>query len=148
MVLQSYQNLIEKTSNIIYIVAFGVGSKCPHKIHLNTQCPPPPLQDFCRNIWGNLAQCLVSYLRDILGIGGEFFLLYSVVFMARKGEKLWGEKHGKFHRTRNLRSYPSKGVSLLFSQPIFQTFLRHWLVVQCPKGGPRFSGHLSRQNGS
>ena len=37
MVLQSYQNLIEKTLNIIYIVAFGVDSKCPHKIHLNTQ---------------------------------------------------------------------------------------------------------------
>ena len=37
MVHQNYQNLIEMTSNIIYIVAFGVGSKCPHKIHLNTQ---------------------------------------------------------------------------------------------------------------
>ena len=30
----------EMTSNMIYIVAFGVGVglKCPHKIHLNTQC--------------------------------------------------------------------------------------------------------------
>ena len=37
MVLQNYQNLIEMTSNIIYIVAFGVGFKCPRKIHLNTQ---------------------------------------------------------------------------------------------------------------
>ena len=37
MVHQNYQNLIEMTSNIIYIVAFGVGFKCPHKIHLNTQ---------------------------------------------------------------------------------------------------------------
>ena len=27
------------TSNMIYIVAFGVGLKCPCKIHLNTQCP-------------------------------------------------------------------------------------------------------------
>ena len=26
------------TSNMIYIVAFGIGIKCPHKIHLNTQC--------------------------------------------------------------------------------------------------------------
>ena len=25
------------TSNMIYIVAFGVGLKCPRKIHLNTQ---------------------------------------------------------------------------------------------------------------
>ena len=36
MVLQNYQNLIEMTSNIIDIVAFGVGFKCPRKIHLNT----------------------------------------------------------------------------------------------------------------
>ena len=26
------------TSNMIYIVALGVGLKCPRKIHLNTQC--------------------------------------------------------------------------------------------------------------
>ena len=32
MVLQNYQNFIEITSNMIYIVAFGVGIKCPHKI--------------------------------------------------------------------------------------------------------------------
>ena len=37
MVLQTYQNFIELTSNRIYIVAFGVGLKCPRKIHLNTQ---------------------------------------------------------------------------------------------------------------
>ena len=29
------------TSNMIYIVALGVGFKCQLKIHLNTQCPPP-----------------------------------------------------------------------------------------------------------
>ena len=39
------QNLIEMTSNIIDIVALGVGFKCPRKIYLNTQwgggvCPP------------------------------------------------------------------------------------------------------------
>ena len=39
MVFQNYPNLIEMTSNIIDIVAFGVGFKCPRKIHLNTQCP-------------------------------------------------------------------------------------------------------------
>ena len=48
MVLQNYQNLIEMTSNIIDIVAFGVGFKCPRKIHLNTQwgggvCAPTPV---------------------------------------------------------------------------------------------------------
>ena len=37
MVLQNYQNFIEMTSNMIYIVAFGGGLKFPHKIHLNTQ---------------------------------------------------------------------------------------------------------------
>ena len=51
MVLQNYQFFSEMTSNMIYIVAFGVGLKCPRKIHLNTQCrggganptlPPPP----------------------------------------------------------------------------------------------------------
>ena len=35
-----FQNLIEMTSNIIDIVAFGVAIKCPRKIHMNTQCPP------------------------------------------------------------------------------------------------------------
>ena len=29
------------TTNMICIAAFGVGLKCPRKIHLNTQCPPP-----------------------------------------------------------------------------------------------------------
>ena len=37
MVLQNHQNLIEMTSNIFDIIAFGVGYKCPRKIHLNTQ---------------------------------------------------------------------------------------------------------------
>ena len=37
MLLQNYQNLIEMTSNMIDIVGFGVGFKCPRKIHLNTQ---------------------------------------------------------------------------------------------------------------
>ena len=40
MVLQNYQNFIEMTSNIIYIVALGVGLKCPRKIYFSTQCPP------------------------------------------------------------------------------------------------------------
>ena len=49
MVVQNYQNLIEMTSNIFTIIAFGVGFKCPRKIHLNTQCPPPPdFQTFLR----------------------------------------------------------------------------------------------------
>ena len=38
MVHQNYQNFIENTSNMIYIVALGVGLKCPRKIHLNIQC--------------------------------------------------------------------------------------------------------------
>ena len=45
MVLQNYQNFTEMTSCMIYIVAFGVGLKCPRKIHLNTQCPPPRFSD-------------------------------------------------------------------------------------------------------
>ena len=38
MVLQNYQKFKVLTSNMIYIVALGVGFKCPRKIHLNTQC--------------------------------------------------------------------------------------------------------------
>ena len=32
-VLQNHQNFVELTSNIIYIVVFGGGLKCPRKIH-------------------------------------------------------------------------------------------------------------------
>ena len=41
-----YKQIIEMTSNMIHIVALGVGLRCPHKILLNTQwgggqfCPP------------------------------------------------------------------------------------------------------------
>ena len=38
MILQNYLNFIEITSNMIHILAFGGGLKCPRKIHLNTQC--------------------------------------------------------------------------------------------------------------
>ena len=38
MVLQNYQNFMGMASNMIYIVALGVGLKCLRKIHLNTQC--------------------------------------------------------------------------------------------------------------
>ena len=44
LVFQNTQNFIEMTSNMIYIVALGVALKCLHKMHLNTQCPPPSLQ--------------------------------------------------------------------------------------------------------
>ena len=37
MILLNYQNFIKMTSNKIYIVALGVGLKCPRKIHLNSQ---------------------------------------------------------------------------------------------------------------
>ena len=37
MVLQNYKKNIEMTANMIYIVALGVGLKCPRKVHLNTQ---------------------------------------------------------------------------------------------------------------
>ena len=42
MVLQNNQNFTELTSNMIYIVAYGVGLKFPRKVHLTTQCPPVP----------------------------------------------------------------------------------------------------------
>ena len=37
LVLQNYQKFIVLTSKMIYIVALGIGFKCPRKIHLNTQ---------------------------------------------------------------------------------------------------------------
>ena len=37
--LEIYQNLIKITSITIYIVAFRRGSKCPRKLHFNTQYP-------------------------------------------------------------------------------------------------------------
>ena len=48
-VLQNYQSFIEMFSNMIYTVALAIGLKCWHKIHLNTQCPPPPT-----HIWTDL----------------------------------------------------------------------------------------------
>ena len=39
MVLQNYQKFIVLTSNMINIVALGVGFKCPRKIHLNSPAP-------------------------------------------------------------------------------------------------------------
>ena len=38
MVLQNYQTFIEITANMIYLVALGLGLKCLHKVHLNTEC--------------------------------------------------------------------------------------------------------------
>ena len=46
------------TSNMIYIVALGVGFKCPRKIHLNTQCPPSP-----RFFYLRLALLCYSYIQ-------------------------------------------------------------------------------------
>ena len=53
MVLQNYQNFTEMTSNMIYIVAFGVGLKCPRKIHLNTQWRGvfKLLKNYQRRLW-------------------------------------------------------------------------------------------------
>ena len=54
MVLQNYKKFIEMTSNMIYIVALGGGFKCPHKIHLNTQCTPLTGICFYVNFLGRL----------------------------------------------------------------------------------------------
>ena len=56
MVLQSYQNFIEITSNIIYFVAFGGGLKYLRKIHLNTQWEGVVIwwaQSHFKRKWGN-----------------------------------------------------------------------------------------------
>ena len=71
MVLLNYQSFIEMTSNKIYIVALGGGFKCPCKIHLNTQCPPPPIPQFFRPSYGPS----VKELSDLLMIPCECCLL-------------------------------------------------------------------------
>ena len=60
MVLQNYQHFIEMTSNIIYIVALGVGLKCPRKIHLNTQ-------------WGALGEKDYVYYKGLSQISLKMF---------------------------------------------------------------------------
>ena len=47
------------TANMIYIVALGVGLKCPRKIHLNTQWGgrPPPATSL---IYGRRANARVA----------------------------------------------------------------------------------------
>ena len=67
-----------------------------------------------------LPRFLQGYMKEL----SQMFSSISV-FQASIGEKLLGKKHGKFHGTRKLSSCPSKGVSLLFSHPNFQTFLCH-----------------------
>ena len=67
MVLQNYQKLI---SNMIYIVALGVGLKCPRKIHLNTQwgvgggvvqCPLFPTALQCQPRLQNMSVVCVKF---------------------------------------------------------------------------------------
>ena len=58
MVHQNYQSLIEMTSNIIYIVAFGVGFKCPRKIHFNTQWGGSEITPKNRTLGGMVGQKL------------------------------------------------------------------------------------------
>ena len=75
MVHQNYQNLIEMTSNVIYIVAFGGGFKCPHKIWAGSygsviptspvaQCEISPIF-YSRLIVLALAACTKSYFQPI-----------------------------------------------------------------------------------
>ena len=47
------------TSNMIYIVALGVGFKCPRKIHLNAQYKSPLMQDWVFRM-GSLHNILIE----------------------------------------------------------------------------------------
>ena len=65
-----YQNLIEMTSNMIYIVSLAVGLKCLYKIHLNTQCVCVGGVDWHGvNFWGGLRIFFVDVKKSpIFGI--------------------------------------------------------------------------------
>ena len=77
MVLQNYQKLIEITSNMIYIVALGVGLKCPRKIHLNTQCPPSPQKKIMKKwlaVMDSIQFCFLGPLAAPIGVEGNAFV--------------------------------------------------------------------------
>ena len=73
MAHQTYQNFTELTSNMIYIVAFGGGLKCPRKIHLNTQCPPSSCP---RSYWMTpKIYIYLCYLSKSTSISTHFYIL-------------------------------------------------------------------------
>ena len=76
----TYQNYIEMTSNMIYIVALGGGIKCPGKIHLNTRCPLPLR-------FSDLPPALVFSLREQWS--SELFAPFSIFF-------LWDSESSQF----------------------------------------------------
>ena len=69
MVLQNYQNVTEMTSNMIYIVVFGIGLKCPRKKDTILRISKTGFQ-----------------ISDFRVFGGDFFqlLLFLVWFKYKK----------------------------------------------------------------
>ena len=65
---------LPKFYEIIYIVAFGVGLKCPRKIHLNTQ--RPPLGSGITALWKTLYElrtlCIDAEIFGPHGLMGRF----------------------------------------------------------------------------
>ena len=68
MVLQNYQNFTETASNMIYILAFALGLKCPQKIHMSTKCPPPHFLQVKKEVEVDIF--LEYYTPKILGPSG------------------------------------------------------------------------------
>ena len=62
-VLQKYQNFT--VQRMICTVAFGVGLKCPRKIHFNTQCPPTPRLSDLSKSGGDMAPPVPTGLHRI-----------------------------------------------------------------------------------
>ena len=84
-VLLDYQNFIEMTSNMIYIVSLGIGFKCPRKIHLNTQCPPLNVLTFRRpwytHTWQHSVLVQLRFLLQARAKSGwRFLLLYFIAW--------------------------------------------------------------------
>ena len=58
---------------------------------------------------------------------GEIIHVFSVVFQASTGKKLWGKKHRKFHGTR--KSNAKHSTTLQFLSGHYRVELLHWEIL-------------------
>ena len=122
MVLQNHQTFTEMTSNIIYIFVFGFGLKCSHKIHFNTQCPPPwfyRVKWYAKNCEGTYSpkppalNCFFSFLAKMTLI---FLYIFRWRFDIRRGlRRFWFSRKQRAEQPRvQRRSQRKRGPAQWF----------------------------------